>query len=344
MKASLTRVWRWLNARASKAWSSHYVDIVIVSFLGVAALAFALALLIATTQHVRIEAKTDSVEIEFLPGQPIAWSLDGAVLQDCKQIAASTVLVGASKKRLSNKPRKAEEDIEIELTSIENDNKQRNTVRARVSLDGSDVVIELELKGSTAATGQQCSKDGSRTAVLALPDGTRRGISLPAVLRLTEKSIGNGLTLEFRGNLRVGNDASSGRQPLLTSGRLTLRAVRWRSIAKYANAQLDIETRELGLGDKVTIASPQDGKDGGNAPLGFLRIVMGERNPEMFVYATATADRTVIVRPYSEPEKPEASSLKQLLADDLISKLVAGVVGLLGLYFALRQFFPSRRN
>jgi hypothetical protein len=165
---------------------------------------------------------------------------------------------------------------------------------------------------------------------------------VPAVLHLNEKSIGNGLTLEFRGDLRVGSDASSGRQPLLTGGRLTLREVRSRGFPNIAHAQFDIETRDLGLGDKVTIASARDDKESEDASQGFLRIVMGERNPEMTVYATATADRTDIVRPFSEPERPKASWFKRLFADELIGKLVTILVGVLSLYFGVCQFFRSR--
>lgn len=291
----------------------------------------------AATLHVRIEAKTDSVEIEFSPGHPITWALDGARFLDCWQLAGDA--------GVRNIKRTSRSVAEIELTPIEEVSKHLSTVRARVSVDGNDLVIELEPvvreKDNVTAMPPGCSKDASRVAVLDTGDGVRRGINLPAQLRMGRERIGNGLTLEFRGRLRVGNDVTSSRQPLLKSGRLTLREVRSHRLHTVADAQFDIESRDLGLGDKVTLSLGEVSED---APQGFVHIVKGEKSTEMSVYATAVAERARIVRPFSQPEEPKANLFKRLLTDELLSKLAAVIValgGLVRLFFAKHAGVPD---
>ena len=309
-----TELWRWV--------SSHKV---LTSIVGLLILGVVVDLW-ATTQHVRIDAKTDSVEIEFSQGQPIAWALGGARLLECSQLAQVTLRAGVQKIKTPPIPNEAE----IALVAIEEVDKRVSTVRARISLHGNDLVVELEPlikpKSDAMATAPECSKEASRVAVLDTGDGIHRGISLPAQLRLGSEGIANGLTLEFRGNLRVGNDVSSSSQPLLKSGRLTLREVRWHLMQIIADAQFDIESRDLGLGDKVRLTAQSLGE----VPQGFVRIVQGERSPEMSVYATAVAKSATIVRPFSPPESPKANWIRYLLADELLSMLAAAIAAVCG--------------
>jgi hypothetical protein len=329
----------WLiKARRLRAWQRGYY-VALPWLLGGAILfelilaALFLVVFFAATQHLRIEARTDSVEIEFSPGQPIAWALGGARLLDCSQLAQV-----ASPARMRNIKEPLADEAEISLAAIEEvDSKRLSTVRARVSVHGNDLVVELERlvkqDGLATASVPGCSKDASRVAVLDRGDGIRRGISLPAQLRLEGERIGNGLTLEFRGDLRIGNDVSSSSQPLLTSGRLALREVRspwpwpWSWLQQtFGIAQFEIESRDLGLGDKVTIAAPSPNEVSEDAPRGFVRIVKGVRSAEMSVYATTVVTQVEIVRPFNPPEPPKAHWLKRLWADELLSQLAAVIV------------------
>jgi hypothetical protein len=285
---------------------------------------------LAATEHLRVEARTGSVEIEFSPGQPIAWALGGARLLDCSQLAQV-----ASRAGVRNIKKPLADEAEIALVAIEEvDGKHLSTVRARVSLHGNDLLVELERlvkqNGHATATAPECSKDARPVAVLDTGDGIRRAISLPAQLRLDYERIGNGLTLEFRGGLRVGNDVNSSRQPLLTSGRLALWEVRspWLQwlVQKLSNAQFEIESRDLSLGDKVTITAPD--KVSEDAPQGFVRIIKGVKFTEMSVYATAVTTRASIVRPFGPPEPPKANWIKRVWADELLTKLAAALVAL----------------
>jgi len=319
--------------------------IAVTGFLLFAGLAL-LGAFFASTEHLRLEARTDSVEIEFSPGQPIAWALGGARLLDCSKLAGVTPHAGMSNIKKPQAP--LADEAEIELAAIEEiDGKRLSTVRAKVSLDGNDLVVELKPlakpEGNATATTQECSKDASRVAVLDT-GGIRRGISLPAQLRLGRERIGNGLTLEFRGDLRVGNDANSSGQPLLTSGRLALLEVRspWLQslFQRFSNAQFEIESRDLGLGDKVTIAAPSRDEDSEDAPQGFLRIVKGLSFTEMSVHATSVTTRATIVRPFSPSERPKANWIKRVWADELLTKLAAAIVALGALG---RRFFIDYR-
>src|SRR6267378_6014122 len=95
----------WLtNPRPLRTWQRGYYQVVpvllwIVIGLGLFLLASFFVVFLAATQHVRIEAKTDAVEIEFSPGQPIAWALGGARLLDCSQMALAGIR--NNKKRLA---------------------------------------------------------------------------------------------------------------------------------------------------------------------------------------------------------------------------------------------------
>lgn len=322
------------------AWRREYYIrvpglLLLIVLLELFLVALFVMVLLAATQHSRIEARTDSVEIEFSPGQPIAWALGGARLLDCSQLAQV-----ASPARMRNIKPLADE-AEISLAAIEVDRKRLDTLRARVSLHGDDLVVELERlvkqDGRATAPAPGCSKDASRVAVLDRGDGSRHGISLPAQLRLDGQRIGNGLTLEFRGNLRIGNDVSSSRQPLLTSGRVELWEVRspwyWPlSLMQPMFGQFKIENRDLGLGDKVKITAPTPDELSEDAPQGFVRIVRGGRSTEMSVYATTIATQVEIVRPFSPAERPKAHWLKRLWADELLSKLTALIVAVGALF------------
>jgi len=322
------RFWKKLRDHWKKLRAHKFVLYVLIPLA-----LFSLAVFIIPTQHLRIEAKTGSVEIEFSPGQPIAWALGGARLLDCLQLA---LVAPPSRATLTKESQEQLKDgAEIELPS---------TVRARLSLDGSDLLVELTAlakpKNVATMAAPECSKDRSRMAVLDTGDGKRSGISLPALLRLDGGNIGNGLTLEFRGDIRVGNDVTSGRQPLLTSGRLTFRQVRSIWPHWLADAQFDIESRDLGLGDKITVAS-LDG-DSEDAPQGFVRIVKEDRGTEMSVYATTVAGRTRIVHPFSAPESPKSNLFRRAWADELLSILVAFILTLISLYIAWLQYMaPS---
>jgi hypothetical protein len=295
-----------------------------------------------------MEGTTDSLAIEFAPGQPIAWALGGAVLLDCRQLAE---VVGHTGGRDTQPATPLAEDAEIELAAIaEAESKRLLTIRATVSLDDSDLVVQLEplvaASGAASETGPECAKDGNRTAVLVTGDGLRRGIGLPAQLRLAGERIGNGLTLEFRGGLRVGSDLMSSRQPLLTRGRVTLTAVRspWLPQA-LVDPQFDIESRDLGLGDKVTIAPPSTlDLTVGDTARGFVRVVLGERTTEMSVYAAALASDAVIVRPYSLAERPKARLLRQMWADPQLGNLVTIIVALAGFLASLVTLMPSAQS
>jgi len=332
----------WLTrARRLRAWQHGYY--VIVPWLLVGVIAFELFLVAsfvvvfcAATQHVRMEARTDSVEMEFSPGQPIAWALGGARLLDCSQLAQMASRAGVRNIKKPQAP--IADEAEIALAAIEEVNGKRlSTVRAKASLHGNDLVVELERlvkqDGKATATAPECSKDANPVAVLDRGDGIRRGISLPAQLRLDDERIGNGLTLEFRGDFRIGNDANSSRQPLLTSGRLALREVRspwpwpWSWLQQtFGIAQFEIESRDLGLGDKVTIAASSSDEVSEDAPQGFVRIVKGPRSTEMSVYAATVATQVEIAHPFSPPERPKAHWLKRLWADELLSQLVAIII------------------
>ena len=311
---------------------------------------FAAIFFFASTQHLRIEARTASAEVEISPGRPIAWAMDRALLLECSQLAR---IAARSRERTTKVPQEQIADgAEIELAAIEADGGKRlSTVRARVSLHGDGVVVELvaktKLDGKATENAPGCSEDTSRVAVLDTGDGKRRGVRLPAQFHLKGASIGNGLTLEFRGDLLIGNDLTGGRQPLLTSGRLTFREVRSSWAQTFADAQFDIESRDLGLGDKVTINAKSGGDSSENASQGFLHIVRGQGSPEMSVYATAAASHTVIVRPFSLPEKPKANWFRRLLADEMIGKLaaiLAFMVSAISLYFGYLQLKASARE
>ncbi len=310
-----------------------------VLFLLIPLALFSLLVFFATTQHLRIEARTGSVEIDFSSGHPIAWAMDGAQLLDCSRL--TQVATRVEKSYAKEQQARLADGAEIELAPIkEADSTRLNTIRARLSLDGNDLLVELKsltkTKGDATVITPDCAKDGSGAVVLDTGDGKRRAIRLPAQLRLDGEGIGDGLTLEFRGDLRIGNDITSGRQPLLTSGRLTLREVRWRFVQWLGDAQFDIESRDLGLGDKVTLAERSHGEDGEDAPQGFVRIVKDEKNKptEMSVYATTVAGRTQIVHPFSSPESPKANLFRRIWADVLLTATVGFIVTLTSLYFA----------
>src|SRR5439155_13378136 len=104
--------------------SSHIARICVVVF---ALILFVLCVvdLWSATQHIRVEAKTGSVEIAVSPGHPIAWALGGARLLDCWQLAKLARRAGVSNVK---KPQASiADEAEIELAAI----------RARVSVDGS---------------------------------------------------------------------------------------------------------------------------------------------------------------------------------------------------------------
>src|SRR5882672_10089585 len=121
--------WDWLTRprRLRALRREYYIKVpallvaVVVIELGLVA-SFVVVFL-AVTQHSRIEARTDSVEIEFSPGQPIAWALGSARLLDCSQLAQV-----ASPARMRNIKPLADE-AEISLAALEVDSKRLNTVR-----------------------------------------------------------------------------------------------------------------------------------------------------------------------------------------------------------------------
>lgn len=332
---TLGRKWRWSQATPCVVF---VVVVVLISVL------LCFAVFWEATEHIRIEARTGFVEIDITTEQPIAWALGEAQLLEYPQLARM-----ASQTSKKERQERIAKEAEIEIAAIKDaDGKCLHMVRAKASLDRDDFVLELEPMtmaiSDIKATPPQCSNDASPVAVLDRGDGKRSGISLPAQLRLAGEKIGNGLTLEFRGNVRIGNDVSSSRQLLLTSGRFTLRQVRSSQalLQLISDAHFDIESRDLGLGDKVTIAVPSRGKVSDDLPQGFVRIINREKTTEMSVYATTVAAHVEIVRPFSTPEKPKAHWLRRLWADELLSKLAGLIVVLITLYFGFVQYFEAR--
>jgi hypothetical protein len=288
-------------------------------------------------QHVRMEATAGTVEIDFAPGQPIAWATSHAKLLDCNYFAQAG----------STDSVKTEEGSEVELGAIV-DREQQKKVRARVSIYKKDLLIELSALNEPAcasgASPADCAKQASRLAVLDSGTGSKKSLCLPAQLLLEGEGLVNGLTLEFRGDIRVGNDLSSSLQPQLTGGRYALWEVRPSFLNYFAESQFEIEKRDLGVGDKLLIAAANSTVSMANAagatdkaqatgedvPKGFLRIASEDntRPPQMTVYAAAPAEWTQIVHPFSAAERPKSHWLKRVWADDLLSKVAAFIIAL----------------
>lgn len=313
------------------------------------------ALVWPATQHLRMEAISTSAEVDFLPGHPIVWTVGGALLTEHLQLA-----------NLATQPKKKDaaapvakgvrigEAAEIEFAAIKDSKTCIHTVRAKVSLHGNDLMVELERHVKPAvdvkANNAECSQVASPLAILDRGDGKRRGIDLPAQLRLTQPEIADGLTLEFRGDLRVGNDVSSSRQPLLKSGSLALWELRseWPEWLKWlrpmlVDTQFEIERRDLGLGDKVWIAAPTPSDSGAEMPQGFVRISKADAATEMTVYATTLTSLARVVHPFRQAETPKAHWLKRLWADELITKVGALIVAWLGASALLPAAGPEHR-
>jgi hypothetical protein len=286
------------------------------------------------TQHVRIEANTGFVEVKILPGMPTVWALGGARLLENPQFGqATSETTNQSSLRVPDKIANAQGakipiDAEIELRAFEGGkNGCPDTVLARISLQREDVIVELEplsmSKGDSQTSGSDCAKNIAPLAVLDNGSGVRRGLILPALLRLSGDQIDNGLTLELRGDLRIGSDVSSSRQPLLKSGRLALWEVRDRGSLSslFFGRIFEIEQRELGLGDKLLIAERLRDRNKEDVPQGFARIVQGGTTAEMTVFVATVAAWAQLVRPFGAPESPRAHWINLFLADELLSVL-----------------------
>jgi hypothetical protein len=305
-------------------------------------LTFALAW--PATQHLRVEAATSLAEVEFSLGPPIVWSVGGGRLLEHGQLATPTT------ERTNKEPQtqaldgaKIGDEAQVDFAAIKDANKCVHTIRAKLSLHGDELVVELErLVKPDAGTKQemgQCSQVETALAVLENGDGTRRAIKLPAQLRLAQSEFRDGLTLEFRGDLRIGNDVSSSRQPLLKSGSLALWDLRreWPGVLqsvrpRIVDAQYETDKRELGLGDKVWITGSASSDNSAEMPQGFVRVIKGDSSTEMSVYAATIASLARVVHPFRQPEEPKAHWMKRLWADELLTKVAALIGGLVGIF------------
>jgi hypothetical protein len=316
------------------------------------------------TQHVRIEARAGTVEIDFAPGQPIAWATPGAELLDCKYFAQITSSDNA--RRPKPAPMQMGDGAELLIGGIV-DKDQSKKVRAKASVHkdsrhGDGLIVELSHPDGPACTNPtECLKQSSNLVILDNGSGSKSSICLPAQVRVKGDALTNGLTLEFRGDIRIGNDLTSSVQPQLTSGRFAIWEVRPGSTSwweGWIEPQFEIEKRELGLGDKMLIAAPVRTKSrtvqtvasdasrtflNDDAPKGFVRIAAasGDKAPELTVYAASPTKWTKIVRPFSPPEEPKAHWLKRLWADDLVSKTAAVIAALVSIRSGL---LPSQND
>ena len=298
----------------------------------------------AGTTYLHLEAHSEVAALMVTSGRPIGWSLDGGSLIECSALldgAAGGANRGPSAVLL------ASDLIELNAES-DTGSMPRRALEVRVAIDGDDVVVELESPATisnppVAALGQ-CATEPDRLAVLVSDTGARRGLRLPALIRLPGKALGNGLTLEFRGALGLGQDVTSSRQPLLLNGKLALREVRDPWLQRWVtNPQFEVESRELGLGDKVKLANPAGAQDSTNAPQGFLRLTRGERGPEMRVQAIALAAQAEIVRPFGRPETPRPNRLKVASRDDVLLVMGGVLVAFWTLGLALYPLLPVGR-
>lgn len=277
-----------------------------------AAVATAVAAVVLTfsgTTYLQVEGRSGLVRLEMNPDAEIAWELDGAELREC----AGDSTVGATLD--------LEEGQSIGFAAARPGGPAAQVLPvATVRVDSGVVLVKLS--ASLADVDSiRCSGAASAAVFLDRGDGTRRGLRLPALLQMPKERIRDGLMLEFRGALRLGDELLTSRHPVVYSGRVSMRERRpdWAgSIA--SSSYFDLETRDLGIGDRLNLLPV----DGAAQPEGYLRISAEEKGPELSVTGAALAARAEIFRPTSraQPERLHVNGVKVASRDDLVQLLL----------------------
>lgn len=291
--------------------------------------ALAAAVLIGSgTTYLQVEGRSGLIRVEMDPNAEIAWELDGAVLQECGDPARAK--------------RELPEGAFIGFAAARSGEGQAAALPvATLRTEGDTVVVKLAARLSDIDS-LRCEPAAS-TAVFQDPgDGTRRGLRLPALLRLPKDRIGDGLMLEFRGALRLGEELLTSRHPVVYSGRVAMRERRpeWAG-AITSSAYFDLEGRDLGVGDRLNLLPV----NGAAQPEGYVRIAAEdkEQGPELTVTAATLAARAEIFRPTSrsQPERLHVNWIKIASRDDLVQLLLGALAALWTLGATIYPLLPE---
>lgn len=320
-------------------------------WIGSALLAAGLVLLFtfhhAGRMYLAVEAQSDVMHVGLAQGRPLSWPMEQFSLIECRE------LIGDRAQRkpaqdATNAVRPLEEGTVVELNGIDPARHATNQagsqgVGVTVAVDRGDVVVTIEAidsKDNRAVSDPACTTTRSG-AVLHNADGTSRLLQLPAQLRLSGTGIGEGLTFEYRGRVRIGTDVASGRQPLMATGTVVLKKVRSSWLQKLgASPSFDIDERRLTMGDKVLLAPPAQGQ-GSDVPEGFVRLRQTDTGPVMFVHAVSLAAQAELARPYSEIERPQATRLKALVRDEALRQWLTYWLSAVGLFWSVSRPRPT---
>jgi hypothetical protein len=287
-----------------------------------------------------LTANTRTLRFDVTPGPSIVWPLEGGQLADCKG------LLGQGASAATNI--KAGSSLEIRMPSVGQGQEAAGGLAVKTSLSRGVLVLEFlktaEGKVLHESSDASCGREAGPQLWLEDSDGEVQRVQLPAQVKIPLSSFGDPLTLQFRGQVVLGQDVSSGDAHLLESGTLSLRWVRssWLQ-ALPISGQYAIESVPLSPGEKVVLGTSD--ADHQVAPEGFLRVQTGAAAPaQIQVFAVSPVAQVEMIKPFSAPETPQASFVRRVTRDDACLGLLSILFTIVLAWIPLAAASPHRRE